>query len=202
MHTLILKWIVARFGSLRGFDIVEVGGGFGGLAGIILSTFAVRSYSIVDLHDVQMLQRRYLGAIGPRERFAGKLSFIGAGLPNRSSLLERYDLFISSCAFSELSVKLQQTYFDELIRRSERGFVIDNRYTLANNGGLRLSMAYAGFGLLDKLLSNLFHADLQSWCTMLPRCPSSTPLNSVLFFELRMCAPTYTRWSEFWKLQS
>merc|ERR1712129_481346 len=134
-------------------------GGFGGLASVILRTFAVRSFSIVDLTEAQLLQRRFLASIGLKERYAGKLAFVGAGLPPESRLLEQYDLFISVCAFSELSTAMQARYFEQLVARSARGLIVDNRYTAAAASARRLDMSYAGLALLDRLLGLGFHAE-------------------------------------------
>ncbi|CAE8715679.1 unnamed protein product, partial [Polarella glacialis] len=198
MHTLVLKWIVSRFGNLRGMNILEIGGGFGGLASLVLGTFAVRSYTIVDLPEVQMLQQRYLTSIGPAKRFAGKVAFVDAGfLSNATSLLERYDLLISACAFSELSTDLQKTYYDKLFRYSERGLIVDNRYTLVNSEKPDLGMNYSGFRLLDRLINDGFYCDLKTWQAVMPCEPSWTPLNSVIFWEKRNWGPGYVR-SDFW----
>lgn len=189
---IIVKWLSSRFGSLRGFDVLEIGAGFGGLASVLLRTFAARSYSIVDLPEAQLLQRRFLASIGPSARYAGKLAFVGAGLPPGSNLLEHYDLFISVCAFSELSVEVQERYFDELISRSERGLIVDNRYTAAASKAQRLDMSFAGLALLDRLLGRGFHAEARTWHSMLPFCETCTPLNLVIFYERRTNSPCHT----------
>jgi len=195
---IMLKWIAGRFGSLRSFDIIEIGAGFGALASLVLNTFALRSYSIVDLWEVQLLQRRFLASVGPPERFIGKLSFVGAGLPDNSRLLERYDLLISVCAFSELGATLQKRYFERLVLRSDRGLIVDNRYSAASASGRRLDMSFAGLTLLDRLLANGFHVEARTWQAALPSCETCSPLNLVIFYERRVAQPCHTTSPELW----
>lgn len=195
---IMLKWIAGRFGSLRGLDVVEVGAGFGGLACLVLRTFAVRTYSIVDLPEAQLLQRRFLSSVGPRARFAGKVSFVGAGLPQGSRFLHEYDLLVSVCAFSELGEELQERYFQKLILRSRRGLLVDNRYSAAAASGRPLSMRLAGLALLDRLLASGYHAEARTWHAMLPACDSCSALNLVIFYERTAEPPCHTTTPEFW----
>merc|ERR1711957_338561 len=165
---------------------------------MVLRSFAVRSYSIADLFEVQLLQRRYLASIGPRSRYVGKAVFLGAGLPQGTQLQERYDLFISVCAFSELSVEMQERYFEQLILRSERGLIVDNRHTAAFASGRQLDMQYGGLILVDRLLAAGFHAEARTWQAMLPTCETCSPLNLVIFYELRRPPPCHTTSPSMW----
>jgi hypothetical protein len=109
------------FGSLDGFKIAEIGVGFGGQGGQILNTFDVAEYEFVDLPEPLQLVERYLKAINAP-------GVVRVTSPHRI-LSEKRDLVISNYAYSELTLELQEEYFEKVISRSERGFVIYNHIT-------------------------------------------------------------------------
>ena len=109
------------FGSLDGFKITEIGVGFGGQGGQILHTFDVAEYEFVDLAEPLQLVERYLGAINAP-------GVVRVTSPHRV-LSEKRDLVISNYAFSELTLELQEEYFEKVISHSKRGFVIYNHIT-------------------------------------------------------------------------
>ena len=109
------------FGSLDGFRITEIGVGFGGQGGQIISTFDVSEYEFVDLIEPLQLVKRYLSAIKAPEN-------VRVTSPDRITEGKR-DLVISNYAYSELRLKLQEEYFKKVISHSKRGFIIYNHIT-------------------------------------------------------------------------
>jgi putative sugar O-methyltransferase len=109
------------FGSLDGFKITEIGVGFGGQGGQILRAFAVAEYEFVDLSEPLQLVKRYLSEIKASEN-------VRLTSPDRV-LGEKRDLVISNYAFSELTLELQEEYFEKIVSRSEKGFFIYNQIT-------------------------------------------------------------------------
>jgi hypothetical protein len=114
-----ILWDLERlFGSLDGFRILEIGGGYGGQCAIIARRFAVAAYDILDLPETAALAGRFLTAAGiGRTRC---VSEVGALQPH-------YDLLISNYAFSELSDALRAGHREALVPRCARGFMMWNR---------------------------------------------------------------------------
>ena len=80
------------FGKLDDFNIVEIGGGYGGQCKVINDFAKVRSYTIIDLPEVKQLAKRWFERFGMNDiifRDHNDLSII------------KYDLCISNYAFTE-----------------------------------------------------------------------------------------------------
>lgn len=100
------------FGPWHQWDIVEVGGGYGGQARVMKDKYPC-SYSILDLPEPLELQRAFLLAHGQ-------------GLAE--SLPRTPDLFISNYALSEGTREMQDEYIP-IAASSRRGYVIWNGWT-------------------------------------------------------------------------
>lgn len=105
------------FGSQKMSNIVEVGGGYGGQAAVLSKLDYFENYFIYDLPIVQKLIQTFLSCIGVSH----------VHFPHIDDKPERgYDLFISNYAFSELPRDLQMSYFQNVISRSSRGYMLMN----------------------------------------------------------------------------
>lgn len=111
-------------GPWGGWRIIEVGGGYGGQAHVMLS-LASCTYSILDLPEPLELQRVYLESLG------FFLHGFVAGAP--------YDLFISNYALSECARDVQASYL-QLAATCPRGYITWNGWT---HDGLTLEEARA-----------------------------------------------------------
>jgi putative sugar O-methyltransferase len=120
-YTKIILELELLFGKLNSFVISEIGVGFGGQGGQILNTYQVSSYEFIDLPQPLALVKRYLQEINSSERAV----FTESGKARSN----QRDLVISNYAFSELNSDLQQYYFEKVISRSDRGYVIYNHIT-------------------------------------------------------------------------
>jgi hypothetical protein len=117
-YVKVLADLKARFASLDGFDICEIGVGYGGQCRVIGAWFEPASYCLVDLAPALALARRYLGRYALRTA----LSF-----PTMDELAPRdWDLVISNYAFTELPRAIQDAYLDKVILRSKRGYITYN----------------------------------------------------------------------------
>lgn len=103
-------------------DIVELGGGYGGLA-FAIHTFAskydisITSYTIIDLPSPSKLQSLYLNKVLPDNsiRFLESTNF-GAEITN-------IDNFLISCyCFSEIAAEYQDKYMEVLFPKVQHGF--------------------------------------------------------------------------------
>ncbi len=98
-------------------DVVEVGGGYGGLARMVHAFFTPKSYTIVDLPEALALAKRYLEAYGiTNVAYVSALEY--GELP--------VDAFISNYALTELTKNVQDGYVDKLMKRAKSGYVTFN----------------------------------------------------------------------------
>ncbi|MFD2262458.1 hypothetical protein ACFSM5_06120 [Lacibacterium aquatile] len=111
------------FKSLAGFDIIEVGGAYGGFSSLVMNTKqAPRSYTIFDLPEVNQLAARYhdrLGVTGVTYKTSNDIAAVEA---------VSCDLFISTHAISELTRPLQIFYIDKIVRHAKHGYILYNHF--------------------------------------------------------------------------
>lgn len=112
----MLAQMIYHFGDMTDFDIVEVGGGYGGQAKIITDRFKTKSYKIYDLDVVTQLQTKY----------ANILNIPMIAVPYTKCEPEKFDLYISNYAFSECSKDIQDIYINNIMLNSKRGFIMWN----------------------------------------------------------------------------
>jgi hypothetical protein len=113
-------------------SIAEIGGGYGGQAGVILKYTGNRPvYSIYDLPEPQELAGAFLG----------KLGYSLWHKPVSFQIQE--DLVLSNYAFSELSEQAQQDYFDDVIVLSKNVYMVYNH--ISEQFGIK-SWSVAEFG--------------------------------------------------------
>jgi hypothetical protein len=105
-------------------NIVEVGAGWGGQCCVLLKLFPISSYVIYDLPEVNGLIRKVLKTLDIKN--------VTCVLPGEQPQ-KKYDLFISNYAFSECDRSVQMEYFDQLIKNSDRGYVIYNQISHSAN---------------------------------------------------------------------
>ncbi len=119
--TLRYAWNVYDMGQngvrLDYADIVEVGGGYGGLCRMIHAFHTPKSYTIIDLPEALALAKRYLEAYDiTNVRY---MSCFEYGV-------EQIDTFISNYALTELTRDVQEPYIDKLMRFANNGYVTYN----------------------------------------------------------------------------
>jgi hypothetical protein len=120
--------------DLSGLDIVEVGGGYGGLC-LALHFFAekygvtIKSYTIVDLTNPSRLQSIYIPRVNPAisVNYVNASTF-GADIPMENMFL------ISNYCFSEISDSYQKEYIAKLFPKVSHGFMAWNFIPTYNFG--------------------------------------------------------------------
>jgi hypothetical protein len=119
-------------------DIVEIGGGYGGLCYFIhklaeLQNIKIKSYIMFDLPSIINLQKLYLSYLGIS---------INTYLLSDKFILNNDSYFISTYAFTELSSMLRKEYEDKVISYCNHGFVvwnfIEHVYNFTKNGILTI----------------------------------------------------------------
>lgn len=115
-------------------DIVEVGGGYGGLC-LAIHHFApkyevaINSYRICDLTFIICLQQLYLNAVDP----SLKVEFVDA--IHHGENINCNDLFlVSNYCFSEISEENQKSYIEKLFPKVSHGFIAWNHIPLYDFG--------------------------------------------------------------------
>ena len=103
----VLSDLKNLFGNLDGFNICEIGVGYGGQCRVINCYFSPSVYCFVDIKPALMLAQRFLD------------NYIIPSILSYKTMneLERtnYDLLISNYAFSELHRKIQDVYLEKVI---------------------------------------------------------------------------------------
>lgn len=115
-----LAYLENSFGNLNGLHLVEIGGGYGGLAKLVMDRFNIASYTIFDLPEVNLLTEKYLGKFG--NQYLDKVFFGNLDeTKNRT-----YDICVSNCAFTECVPIIQDQYLEKVIEHAKSGFMIYN----------------------------------------------------------------------------
>lgn len=108
------------FKDLNNMDIIEIGGGYGGLCKIIGDLYSYKSYTIVDLPEVLELIRIYLSKF--------RIKNVVLLTMNSLSAEKKYDLVISNYAFTELRPEIQEIYFTKVLSSSHQGYITCNNF--------------------------------------------------------------------------
>ena len=106
------------FGPMDGWEIVEVGAGYGGQCKIIGDVFSLKQYTIVDHDLVVPLIKKYLEKCDVANVACLKAGDLVSG--------KEYDLVISNYAFSECIKKIQDFYIDKILNNAKRGYITYN----------------------------------------------------------------------------
>ncbi len=109
----VARELETLFGVFDGWQILEVGGGYGGQARVMLERHPRCTYRIVDLPEARRLQDAYLAE---------------HGLALSSARFDRA-LFVSNYALTEMTPEWQLHYL-AMARLCERGYVLWNGHTL------------------------------------------------------------------------
>jgi hypothetical protein len=102
-----------HFGSLNDFVVAELGVGYGGLSFMINTNAKLKDYVLCDLPEVQQLAKKYLSshnitATDDKEKH------------------DNFDLFISEFCLSEFDDKEIYEFYDKLILKSKRVYLMMN----------------------------------------------------------------------------
>lgn len=98
--------------------IIEVGGGYGGQANVLMHLNKI-DYHIYDLPEPLMLTERFL------KEFDRKITPHNALEPIKTNSC---DLFLSNYAISELNKDIQDEYLEKIIPNSTHGYITYNKF--------------------------------------------------------------------------
>jgi hypothetical protein len=111
LHTLLFLEDMKKY-KLNNIDIIEIGGGYGGLCLFVhkiapLYEININSYTIFDLLEPSLLQKKYLNALN--------IPHVNCCQLDNFDNIKNDSILISNYAFSEISKELQMKYIDEII---------------------------------------------------------------------------------------
>lgn len=140
-YIVIADHIKELFSLCENAKIVEIGAGFGGQCYILSRLQPFLDYYIIDLPEVEPLIKKVINTL--------QVKNVSYSSEEEKTLEEDIDLVISNYAFSECDRQTQEDYFEKIIKKSKRGYIIYNQ------------IAYRVFGL-DSLTPLEFVAMLQN----------------------------------------
>lgn len=152
------------FGSLKNFQILEIGGGYGGQCKILHDLFGFSRYTIIDLEKCILLIGKYLNHFNvPCFKC----------IPSVSKDQEiNYDLVISNYAFSEIDKTEQIEYVNRIIKHIPRGYITYNNVSEFHN---LLSLT------IDEFVSMI--TDEKREVLVLPETPLTGDNNCLIFWR-------------------
>jgi putative sugar O-methyltransferase len=112
----VLSNLINQIGTLHDLSICEIGGGYGGQCKIINDAFGIKSYHIIDLYEVTLLQDKYLKKFNCNFK-----TFTPENYP-----LNHYDLVISNYAITEVNEPLRSKYINDILLNSRHGYITCN----------------------------------------------------------------------------
>tara|TARA_B100000989_G_scaffold47329_1_gene30799 strand:+ start:882 stop:1838 length:957 start_codon:yes stop_codon:yes gene_type:complete len=132
------------------FDaILEVGGGFGGLAGELLKNFTIKRYYFVDLFDALPLAYFYLRQILPNDEIqilthkdseiksSAKVIILPPSLLYKIS--NKISLFINTMSFQHMNLKSINFYLKEASRLETKNLFLNNRDWIRDPSDIKIS---------------------------------------------------------------
>jgi len=106
------------FDNISEYNILEIGGGYGGQALVSNIVHGYKSWTIVDLPEVVELQKKYLSNFNYSN--IESISF----LDNFSD--KKYDLIVSNYAFSECNREVELDYIKKVMSNNEKIYMTLN----------------------------------------------------------------------------
>merc|ERR1711991_743560 len=111
LHCLLILEEMKK-NKLNYVDIIEIGGGYGGLCFFIhriakIYEININSYTIFDLLEASLLQEKYLNTLNVKNTYFCQLDNF-ANLKSNSYLVSTY-------AFSEIPISIQEEYSKKIL---------------------------------------------------------------------------------------
>jgi putative sugar O-methyltransferase len=154
-----LKWfeIIEKYLDSK-MNILEIGGGFGSLARIIIKNTNAK-YFLIDLPEANLLSNYYLQSHFPEKRVFNYKNFKETGIKNQ---IDKFDIFIlppnildkievpinfviNTRSFMEMDLSVIKKYFDHIQKYTAKdGFFLNiNRYVETNDDGQLIKNKFA-----------------------------------------------------------
>jgi putative sugar O-methyltransferase len=150
LHSLLILTYMKDC-NLNNVDIIEIGGGYGGLCFFLyklsdLFNITINSYTLFDLQEPLMLQKKYLEALNINNVNYLEIDSI--------KNLKENSFLISNYAFSEISLELQKKYTNEVLNPyTSHGFLVwnfINIYKFVNDKNMIIENEYPFTSSINK----------------------------------------------------
>ena len=105
--------IQSKFGNLDNMDLIEIGGGYGGLINILNKLFKFNSIRLLDLPEVLQLQKKYLHTFNVYP----SIDYTAENIITNNSLV------VSNYSWNELNFETRQSYLDKVIGKAKYAFI-------------------------------------------------------------------------------
>lgn len=105
-------------------NVVEIGGGYGGLCRMLNSTISINNYLLIDFFEVNQLSKCYLS-----EYYSDGILW---STPDGFGEMYNVDMCISNYAFSECDRGTQNTYYEKIIKKSRMFYITYNKISERN----------------------------------------------------------------------
>jgi len=140
-YVKVLSDLMKLYGNLDNFTIVEIGGGYGGLATIISKMFNINHYYDVDLKWPGKLSKKYTSNLG--------INNFTHLTPDKIKDFGEIDLVISNYAFSECNFETRKEYIDNIFSKSKRGYITHNGDDNRRNETKDVIKEYKNFSIFE-----------------------------------------------------
>lgn len=117
--------IATYFDNEKIKNIVEIGGGYGGLCKVLSSVIDFDNYVLFDLQQVNELSQKYISKFDDLKHRVQSFTL------DQLTEIDGIDLLISNYAFSEVSRDIQDQYYDKVIKNSKNIYMVFNQ--ISNN---------------------------------------------------------------------
>lgn len=123
-HMNTLGELIKYFGQMNKFNIVEIGGGYGGLCKTISCVVKYKEYTLIDLPEVQSLSQKYLKSFNSMKNM--NVKYLNSNRLTDINLNRRYDLLISEFTLSEMNTKAISYYINTVLMRATNCYLVMN----------------------------------------------------------------------------
>lgn len=103
-------------------NIVEIGGGYGGLCAILSKFIKFNSYTLVDLPEATVLSDKYLSNF---EEIYSKVNCVPCNTLDKIGG-KKFDLCIAVNSLSECNIDTQLNYFNQFVSKSKYSYIVRN----------------------------------------------------------------------------
>lgn len=118
-YIVVAEQIKKLFSLPSNAKIVEIGAGFGGQCYILSHLQSFSDYYIIDLPEVEPLIQKVMDTL--------QVENVTYSSEEDKTLEDDIDLVISNYAFSECERQTQIDYFEKVIKKSKRGYILYNQ---------------------------------------------------------------------------
>ncbi|HXM58142.1 MAG TPA: hypothetical protein VOB72_22275 [Candidatus Dormibacteraeota bacterium] len=157
-HLYYLVRVISRFGLTPDAAVLDIGGGFGNLARMLLQLGACERCDLVDIGGVTALQEEYLRKWLPSDPARYRLYDIQRDSDREALAGREHDLVVSTFGLSETPEAMRAWYIDNVLLRARRVYVVGQEVWHGENV----------FRQLRERLSGAFTCDEQSFLYQSP----------------------------------